>query len=106
MVVDDFHVFCAQIGPTKADPVLIVYSNRMLPVTVSAKFLQVKAGKRQRPKTDGGVQTVERAPSLLVKVGWERLTGRLRILSVEDVFGALGSKRDDQMLRHPFIRIS
>jgi len=106
MVVDDLHVFCAQIGPTKTDPVLIINSNRMLPAAVSAEFLQVQTRKRQRPKGDGRVQSVERAPSLFVKFGGECLSGCLRILSVEDVFGAFASKRDDQMPYHPSVRAS
>ena len=106
MVVDDLHVFCAQFGPTKAGPVSIIDSNRMLPATVSSEFLQVKAGKRQRPKGDGRVQAIERTSGLFVNVCGERLAGCLRILSVEDVFGALASKRNDQVPYHPSIRVS
>jgi len=99
VVIDDLHVFRTGIGPTEADSVLIIDSNRMLSGPVPAKFLEVEARKGQRPKRDGRVQAVQSASRLFMQLGREHFPSCLCIFAVEDVLCPSIPKRDDQGFR-------
>ncbi len=43
MVVDDFYVGCVAAVPIKADPELVIYSDAVLPPTISRKGFEVVA---------------------------------------------------------------
>ena len=45
MVVDDFHIVSVSFMPAKADAVLIVYPDAVLPLAVAGEFLQAVAGR-------------------------------------------------------------
>jgi hypothetical protein len=45
MIVDDFDIFRSFIGPSKADPPLIAYANRMLCLPVACERLRAIAGR-------------------------------------------------------------
>jgi hypothetical protein len=44
VVVDDLHILCTCIGPTEADPPLLVDSDAVLAFPVSFQLLQTVAG--------------------------------------------------------------
>ena len=44
MVINDFHIFCACIRPTKTDTPLFVYANAVLTGTITLECFKVIAG--------------------------------------------------------------
>jgi hypothetical protein len=61
VIIDDFNVMGVTFRPGKADPVLMVDPDAVLPGAVSFEGLQVISGQRQIPQAPGLVELVELA---------------------------------------------
>jgi hypothetical protein len=96
MVVDDFNLNWISIVPSETDSILIVDSNRVLPYSITAKFLEPIArrdAKLIEPLDCGKLK--ELSPGNVDEARRANLTGSLRGNAVVDMLGARVRKRHD-----------
>ncbi len=80
MIVDNLHFFCSLSGPLKANPVLIIYGDCMLPpasasqrvISISTKFPYVIQAYRR-------LKTRKPSPRLSMQFAWKNLPCRLAV---------------------------
>ena len=87
MIVNYLYVFGSGLGPSEADPVLIVDSDGVLSAAVAPELLQPEARKREGDQRYCGVQLVEGLGSSRMKRRSQGLPGGLRVGAIEDVLG-------------------
>jgi len=87
MIVHDLHVLGSHLGPSEADPVLIVDPDGVLPAAVALELLQPETGKGEGDQRYGRVQLVEGLGGTRMKCGCQRLPGSLGVGAIEDVLG-------------------
>ena len=89
MVVDDLHVLGTGVRPSKTDPILIVYSDAVLPLSISLEGLQsVARDGREILERLGVVDQEQLGPGPPSQLRWAYPAGRLRVDSVEDVLSS------------------
>ena len=96
MIIHDLDALGTPLGPSEANPVLVVDPNGVLPGSITLQFFQPQTGKRKRVQGDRCTQLIERLSGPIVQVRGECLPSGFGILSVEDVFGSPVLKGDDQ----------
>ena len=98
MVVDDFDLSRAGVGPYEADAVLLVDGYAMLSVAVAAQcFEPIARWNGKFVQSSDGVQLVQFASSDAPQDGWTNSIGLSRSSTVKDIFGAFISEANDHL---------
>jgi len=90
MVVSDLDLVWAAFSPDEADPEAIIDADRVLALSIALQRLQ--AVPRRSPKVvqpRGLIQLIELPPADREDIARQGLPGRLRILAIEHILGAL-----------------
>lgn len=94
MVVSDFDIFSAIVGPHETDAVLIVDTNTVLPLAVTAQcFKSVSRRNAQIQELRGGIDVVELSGRHIPYRLWATLARSLGVAPVEYVFGSVVLER-------------
>jgi hypothetical protein len=96
VVVYDLHILGSALGPPKADAILVVNPDAVLPSSVTPQLLQ-SIGRRCSEIFErmGLIQLVQLAPSDFPEACRARAPRRFGVGGVEDVPGARGREASD-----------
>lgn len=96
MIINDLDVDGTVLGPNEADPILVVYSDAVLPAAVAFECLEPVARRHfQIVQCDGRIDLVQLSECNTPEIGRQQPPSHRRPDAVKDIFrGGIGERLD------------